>query len=605
MPRNEHRGRGHVIDLSGIGRAKVIQGIPASPGIVIGPAFILDTERPHVEEETIPEDEIENEVEAFQSALDETRLEVRKLKTELEDEIGERKARIFDAHLMMLEDSMIVEGTVKRIRETRSSAALALTEAVGHIITAMKRADDEYLRDRIYDIRDLERRLLMKLLGKKPKTIRHLDHDVIVLAHQLAPTHTAAMHKERVIGFATEAGGKTSHAAIMARSLEIPAVVGLHEATGFIRQGERIIVDGTSGALVHDYDEAVLAYYEQRKREFEEFERELLKFAEYPAETKDGRRFKLRANIEIPEEVDSVISHGADGIGLYRTEYLFIARDTLPDEEEQYEAYRSVVQAMAPSEVVIRTLDVGGDKFGAGTEEGSEANPFLGWRGVRYSLSHPDLFMTQLRAALRASAHGSVRIMFPMISSVGEVKDAVQVLEAARQELRFKRVPFDEKVPVGIMIETPAAATVADTLAAEVDFFSIGSNDLIQYALAVDRGNDRVAYLYDQYHPAVLRLISQTVQAARRHRTGVGLCGEMAGDPLAVLILIGLGIDELSTSPRMLPEIKSIVRSITYSFARKVAGRALKMKSGPEVRRYLEQILLKRFPRISATEMIS
>ncbi len=594
-----------MIDLSRIGSAKVIQGIPASPGIVIGPAFILDTERPHVEEETIPPEAVEEEVEAFQSALDETRMEVTRLRTELEDEIGEHKARIFDAHLMMLEDSMIVEGTMRRIRETRTSAAVALTEVIAHVISAMKKAGDEYLRDRIYDIRDLERRLLMKLLGKKPKTIRHLDHDVIVIAHQLAPTHTAAMHKERVVGFATEAGGRTSHAAIMARSLEIPAVVGLHEATGLIRQGERIIIDGTSGALVHDYDNDVLEYYLKRKREYEEFERELLSLKDYPAQTRDGRRFRLRANIEIPEEVDSVIAHGAEGIGLYRTEYLFIARDDLPGEDEQYRAYRSVVEAMAPSEVVIRTLDVGGDKFGAGAEEGSEANPFLGWRGVRFSLSHPDLFMTQLRAALRASAHGPVKIMFPMISSVGEVKDAKQVLEAARQELRFKRVPFDDNVPVGIMIETPAAATVAETLAAEVDFFSIGSNDLIQYTLAVDRGNDRVAYLYDQYHPAVLHLISQTVQAARRHRVNVGLCGEMAGDPLAVLILIGLGLDELSTSPLMLPEIKSIIRSITYSYARKLAARAMKMKSGPEVRRYLEQILRKKFPRISATEMIS
>jgi phosphotransferase system enzyme I (PtsI) len=594
-----------LIDLSRIGRARIIQGIPASPGIVIGPAFILDTERPHVEEQTIPEEAIESEVEAFQSALEETRLEVTRLKTELEDEIGEQRARIFDAHLMMLEDSMIVDGTLRRIRETRSSAAVALTEGVGHIISVMKGAGDEYLRDRVYDIKDLERRLLMKLLGKKPKSLRHLDRDVIVIAHQLAPTHTAAMHKERVVGFATEAGGRTSHAAIMARSLEIPAVVGLHEATGLISQGERIIIDGTSGALIHDYDDAVLEYYRERKREFEEFERELLTLKDYPAETRDGRRFELRANIEIPEEVESVLAHSAEGIGLYRTEYLFIARDDLPDEEEQYAAYRSVAEAVAPSEVIIRTLDVGGDKFGGGAADEGEANPFLGWRGIRYSLSHPDLFMIQLRAILRASAHGKVRVMFPMISSVGEVKDSMQVLEAARQELRFKRVPFDEHVPVGIMIETPAAAVIAESLANEVDFFSIGSNDLIQYTLAVDRGNDRVAYLYDQYHPAVLRLISQTVQAARRHRTSVGLCGEMAGDPLAVLILIGLGIDELSTSPLILPEIKSIIRSITYSYARKVAARALKMRSGPEVRRYLEQILLKKFPRISATEMIS
>jgi phosphotransferase system enzyme I (PtsI) len=594
-----------LFDLSSIGRAEVIEGVPASPGIVIAAAFVLDTERPHVEQRAVSVEDVDEEVRSFERALQDTRSELVKLRTSLQDELGEDHARIFDAHLMILEDSLVVEGTIRRIRDERQSAAFALTESIGHVTRAMEKTDDEYLRERVADIKDIERRLLMRLLGRKPRSLGRLDEDVIVVAHEIAPTDTASMHRERVAGFATEAGGRTSHAAIMARSLEIPAVVGLRRAVDVLDQGEPVIVDGTLGLLVYRYDADVLAYYEERRRRYVEFERELLTLKDYPAVTKDGRRFELAANIEIPDEVRSAISHGAEGIGLFRTEYLFIARDELPSEEEQYEAYREVVSAMAPSAVVIRTLDVGGDKFGPHGSAEREANPFLGWRGIRYCLAHPNLFMVQLRAALRASAHGTVRLMFPMISSLQEVLDAKQVLEAAKEELRMAGTAFDEDMAVGIMIETPAAATIADTLAEEVDFFSIGSNDLIQYTLAVDRGNDRVASLYDECHPAVLKLIEQTVRAAKRHRKWVGLCGEMAGNPLSVLLLIGLGLDELSTSPVVLPEVKSIIRSTTYGYARKVAARAMAMRTGPEVRRYLEQIFAKRFPEISATEMIS
>ena len=594
-----------MIDFSEIGKTEYMEGLPASPGIVIGRAFILDTERPHVGAEDIEPGDIEREIETFLNAIEEIREELMRLRRSLEEELGETHARIFDAHLMILEDSMVVEGTIRRVREHQVSAALALTETIGQVTKAMEKTEDEYLRERVYDIKDIERRLLMRLLGRKTDSLRHLTGDVIVVARDLAPTHTAAMHKERVIGFVTETGGRTSHAAIMARSLEIPAAVGMEGATSRINQGESIIVDGTLGVLVYDYDEAVLEYYLERKKQFEEFERELLTLKDYPATTRDGREFVLAANIEIPEEVRSAHSHGAEGIGLFRTEYLFIARDDLPSEDEQYEAYKYVVEEMAPSGVVIRTLDVGGDKFGPHGAAEREANPFLGWRGIRYSLSNPDIFMRQLKAILRASAHGGVRIMFPMISSLHEVRDARQVLEAARQELRASGQSFDENVEVGVMIETPAAATIADLIAQEVDFMSIGSNDLIQYALAVDRGNGRVAYLYDEYHPAVLRLIDQTVRAAKRHRKWVGLCGEMAGNPLCVLLLIGFGLNQLSTSPLMLPEVKSIIRSMSYSSARKMVQKALRMTTGSEVRRYLEGVFRKKFPEISATEMIA
>lgn len=596
-----------MIDLARIGQCQFLEGIPASPGIAIGRVFVLDTERPRVDEIAVAPERVEDEVRRFVAALDETKREIARLRDELAEDLGEKRARVFDAHLMILDDAMIVDGTLRRIREERATAGLALTETVGHVTKAMERTKDEYLRDRVYDIKDIERRLLMRLLGRTAATLGDLGEDVLVVAHDLGITHTAAMRRERVIGFATEVGGRTSHAAIMARSLEIPAVVGLHGVTGAVRQGEVAILDGAMGLLVYKYDEAVLNYYRGRKRQHEEFERQLLLFKDYPAVTRDGRKIELHANIEMADEVASAIAHGAAGIGLFRTESLFLEREggRLPSEEEQYEAYKAVVSAMAPSPVVIRTLDVGGDKLEPPGAVDREANPFLGWRGIRYCLSHPDLFMAQLRAILRASAHGTVRIMFPMVSSLHEVRDARQVVEAARQELRARGEEFDPTVAIGIMIETPAAATIAESLAQEVDFMSVGSNDLIQYSLAVDRGNDRVAYLYDQYHPAVLQLIAQSIQAAKKHRKWIGLCGEMAGDPLAVLVLLGLGIDQLSTSPVMLPEIKSIIRSTSHAYAKKVASRALRFRTGADVRRYLEQVFRKQFPEISETEMLT
>jgi phosphotransferase system enzyme I (PtsI) len=593
-----------VIDLSNIGRCRLIEGVPASPGIAIGRVFVLDTERPRVDEIAVPSELVEAEARKFVAALEETKRELGRLRDGLAEDLGERSARLFDPHLMILDDAMIVDGTLRRIREQRVTAAVALTETIGQVTKAMERTRDEYLRERVYDIKDIERRLLMRLLGRTGATPRGLGDDVIIVARDLSITDTAAMRRERVLGFATEQGGRTSHAAIMARSLEVPAAVGLHGATEAVGQGEVAILDGTQGVLVYEFDEAVLGYFRDRKRQLEEFDRQLLTLRDYPAVTRDGHSVQLHANIEVPEDVRSAIAHGAGGIGLFRTENLFLDGGRMPSEDEQYEAYRAVASSMAPSPVVIRTLDVGGDKLApAGTVE-REANPFLGWRGIRYSLSHPDLFMTQLRAALRASAHGKVAIMFPMVSSLHEVRDAKQVVEAARQDLQRRGEPFDADVAIGVMVETPAAVTIAGSLAQEVDFMSIGSNDLIQYTLAVDRGNDRVAYLYDQYHPAVLQMVAQTIEAARKHRKWVGLCGEMAGDPRAVLVLVGLGIDQLSTSPVMLPEIKSLVRSTSLALARKVAARALRFRTGVDVRRYLEQTLKKEFPEISATEMI-
>jgi phosphotransferase system enzyme I (PtsI) len=426
-------------------------------------------------------------------------------------------------------------------------------------------------------------------------SLADLQEEVILVTHDLMPSNALAMNSRMVKGIAMDAGGKTSHTAILARSFEIPAVLGLSEVTRSVTSGERIIVDGNRGRVVTQPDEKAVKRYLRVQSEWRQHEVQLMGLNELRAETRDGKLIQLKANIEVPEEVDAVLSHGADGIGLYRSEFLFLRPGGLPTEDEQYEAYTHVLEAMNDAPVTIRTLDVGGDKISPDLREAKEKNPILGWRAIRYCLANPDLFKTQLRALLRASVNGALRIMFPMISGLEELSRAYEVLEEVKEELRNEEVSFDEEVPVGIMIEVPSAALTADILTHKADFFSIGTNDLIQYTIAVDRGNENIAYLYRPFHPGVLRLLKSVIDAGHTGGIPVAMCGEMAGDPDAAVVLLGLGLDEFSMGAVGIPEVKRIIRSVALSEAEEIVGNVLEMRSADEIDKYIRDTMEKRF----------
>jgi len=453
-------------------------------------------------------------------------------------------------------------------------------------IKAFAKMNDEYLKERISDIDDVGKRILKNLLGAKEKSLSDLKEKVIVVAYDLSPSDTATMHKKNVMGFVTDIGGRTSHTAIMAKSLEIPAVVGLEKATAKINSGDMLIVDGTEGIVIINPDKAALKKYHARQSQFVKFEKNLINLKDKPAQTLDGHRIEISANIEMPEEIESVISHGAEGIGLYRTEYLYMNKRGLPSEDEQFEAYKKVVTKLSGSPVIMRTLDLGGDKFLSQLEVPHEMNPFLGWRAIRFCLAQPKIFKAQLRAILRASAFGNIKLIFPMISGVEELRQAIEVLNEVKQELCAKKIKFDKDVEVGAMIEIPSAALTCDLLAKEVDFFSIGTNDLIQYSLAIDRVNEKIAYLYRPTHPAVLRLIKNIIDAGHKNKIWVGMCGEMAGEPAFGLLLLGLGLDEFSMSAAAIPEMKYIIRNLKFKDAQAVAEKALTLPTGEEVEEF-------------------
>ncbi len=576
---------------------KVLKGIAASPGIVVGKAYVLDSEEMAIPQKAIRESQIPKEITRFQDALTMTRAEVQKIRDKISKEISKEHGEIFNAHLMVLEDRAIIEEVMERIKKEKLTAEHIFSQVIKKYSQSFLKINDEYLRERVSDINDVGRRVIRHLIGDQRASLGEIKEKVIVIAYDLAPSDTAVMHRKNVIGFATDIGGRTSHTAIMAKSLEIPAVVGLENATRSISMGDTLIVDGIQGVVVVNPTAAELQKYQKELTRHVEFSRSLKRFRDLPCVTTDGHAVELAANIELPEEAPSVLSHGADGIGLYRTEFLYMNRPDLPNEEEQYQAYKKVVTAMAPKPVVIRTFDLGGDKFLSHLEMPHEMNPFLGWRAIRFCLASPDIFRVQLRAILRASAHGKLRMMYPMISGVGEVKQANKMLEDVKNELRAKKVPFDDKMEVGAMIEIPSAALTCDIIASEVDFFSVGTNDLIQYALAVDRINERIAYLYEPAHPAVLRLLKTIIDAGHSKKIWVGICGEMSGDPIFTPVLLGLGMDEISNSPVMVPEIKKIVRSIAYKETQEIANYVLTLKTAAEVVNFLklkyQQILRK------------
>ncbi len=576
----------------------ILKGIPASPGIVIGKSFLFDTRRFVAPMKKIKESAVPREIARLEEALTKTRSEILDIQKRITKEMGSHHAAIFNAHLLVLEDRMLIEEVIEHLKKERKCVEYIFTEVLNRYINAFSRMNDEDLKERISDIDDVGKRVLKNLLGAKEKSLSELKQKVIVVAYDLSPSDTATMHKKNVMGFITDIGGRTSHTAIMAKSLEIPAVVGLQRATIKIKTGDMLIIDGNEGIVIVNPDRATLRKYHARQQRFVKFERTLIGLKDKPAQTLDGHRIEMSANIELPEEVESVVSHGAEGIGLYRTEFFYMNRRDLPNENEQFEAYKKVVTHLSGQPVVVRTLDLGGDKFLSQLDVPHEMNPFLGWRAIRFCLAKPEIFKVQLRAILRASAFGNIKLMFPMISGVEELKQAISVLNEAKKELCAKKAKFNEKIGVGAMIEIPSAALTCDLLAKEVDFFSIGTNDLIQYSLAIDRVNEKIAYLYKPMHPAVLRLIKNIIDAGHKENIWVGMCGEMAGEPGFGLILLGLGLDEFSMSPVVIPEMKYIIRNVNFKDAKEVAEKALTLPTSDDVEGFINKRLDELVPKL-------
>ncbi len=551
---------------------RTLKGIAASAGIVMGKAYVyrpveLTVERWRVEDTQV-------DLARLQRALEESNQQLHGIHAKAEVEVGEDTARIFEAHLLILDDPVLLEEVRGKIEQERVNAEAAFSDAIEGYAAIFEAMEDEYMRARAADVKDVGRRVLRNLLGSNEGALAELASPVIVIAKDLTPSDTAQMNKEMALGFCTATGGATSHTAIMARTLGIPAVVGLGDVVFSINNGDTLIIDGGEGVARVAPDGETMERYARLGREFKVRQDEVKAAAQLPARTRDGHRVEVVANIGDVDSARVALEHGAEGVGLLRTEFLYLDRTTMPSEEEQYRAYRAIAEVMEQRPLIIRTLDIGGDKQLPYLDIGEEQNPFLGWRAIRLSLEQTDLFKAQLRAILRAGHGHNVKVMFPMIADVDEVRRAKAFLAEARAELEATNVPFASDVEVGIMVEVPAAAIVADLLVQEVDFFSIGTNDLIQYTMACDRTNEKVAYLYQPLHPAILRLIKRVIVAAHEAGKWVGICGEMAGEPSAIPILLGLGLDEFSMNAAAIPEAKAIIRSLSLAEAKGIATRA-------------------------------
>ena len=568
--------------------SKRLQGTGASPGIATGVAQIVDRAHVRIVEFSVSLDEIPGEISRLGQALENARDELRRIRDELSVDRSQEHLYVIDAHLLILEDSMLIREITGFIRDEEINAEAALRRTSRKFREHFAGIEDDYLRERGNDIEIVMERILHHMTGSHHRPLPVSDGKMILVARDLSPADILQIDKNNVSGIITDLGGRNSHTSILARALEIPAVVGLETATGLVSDGDLVIMDGTQGTVETNPDEKSLREYELWQRRYDHLDRDLLKLRDLPAETTDGHVIALQGNVEFPEEIPAVRSHGGRGIGLYRTELLFMNRDTLPDEEEQYTAYAAVIRAAAPDPVCIRTLDVGGDKLIADLNLADEPNPALGVRAVRLSLREPELFRTQLRAILRAAAHGTARIFFPMISGLHELRCAKACLEEAKEELASRGVSFAGAIETGIMIEIPSAVITADLLAREVDFFSVGTNDLIQYTLAIDRSNEHLAHLYEPLHPAVLRSLKMVVDAAHAAGIRACMCGEMAGDPAYLPILLGLGFDELSMSPASIPRVKRVLRCCSRVDAERVADRALSFATADEVDVYLK-----------------
>lgn len=563
----------------------VVQGIAASQGIAYGQVFVYlqsDIEVPNYQVEI--EKRID-EVARFDRALIATRQQITKIKNEVEKNIGPEEAAIFDAHLMVLEDEALIGETIREFESTGRNIETCFHKVSSRYVQAFSEIDDEYLRERAGDLRDVAQRVLQNLLGQAENSLNRLADQRIVAATDISPSESASLDRSAALALVLDSGSKTSHAVIVARSMKIPSVVGVRNFTRRVTNGDWAIIDGYDGLVILNPSESTLFRYGKIQEQKKSLEARLLEGNRLPAVTQDGAPVKLMANIEKAEEVTKAKAYYADGVGLYRTEFLFLNAARIPNEQEQFLAYKAVVEAMSPQPVIIRTLDLGGDKPMVGKADlfPKENNPFMGFRAIRFCLEHADIFKEQLRAILMASAYGKVQLMYPMISGTEELARANAILDECRRELKSRGVPFDEAMPVGAMIEIPSAAQTSDLLAKQCAFFSIGTNDLIQYMLAIDRVNDRIAHLYEPTHPAILRTLRYVVDEAHKQKIQVSVCGEMAGDPVFAPLLLGLGVDGLSMSPAWLPQVKYLVRSMSMKAARELAAEALTMSSPKEI----------------------
>jgi phosphoenolpyruvate-protein phosphotransferase (PTS system enzyme I) len=577
-----------------------LRGVGVAPGIARGVVFLHHPDDEEPPKRKLDESEIPAEIVRFEAALVATRAQILEMQQRIAEAIGAKDASIFDAHLMVVEDHTLIDEVLRALQREHWNVEFIFSEVANRYAKTLSEIDDPYLRERAFDIYDVTRRVVRNLLGRSTKTLSQLDSPHIIVAHNLTPSDTAMLNRAMVLGILTDAGSRTSHSAIMARSLNIPAVVGLKDASTTLENGDHVLLDGGKGLVFVNPSDALLWEYGQLEVKIEEVEEQLTVLRDTASVTADGKQIILSANIELPEDVALVKEAGAQGIGLYRTEFFFLNKSELPDEENQYEAYRAVAESVLPYSVIIRTLDLGGDKFLSHSHLPPEINPFLGCRAIRFCLERPDVFKAQLRAILRVSALGNVRMMYPLISGLSELRQANEVLESCRSELRAEGVPFNENLEVGIMIEVPSAVLVADALAKEVDFFSIGTNDLIQYTIAVDRVNERIAHLYEPTHPAILRLMEMTVAAAHSNDIWVGVCGEMAGEISLAPLLIGLGVDELSASPGLVPRVKKAVQTLDSKECAALLAETHELSSAAEILARCEAMARRLYPQLLA-----
>lgn len=584
---------------------RTYKGIGVSPGIAIGRAVIVEKREASVYRVPIREEEVGSEVARFLESLDKTKEELLELKQKVSRSMGDEYASIFEAHAMIVSDASFADKVAQKIETEQVNAEWALSEVQEELQARFASFDDEYLRERVADVKDVCDRVLVNLSGIAHHDLSEIAHDVIIIADDLTPSDTIHFNRRPIVGFATETGGRTSHTSIIAKSLFMPAVIGVPRLTKTVDSDELIIVDGYEGTIVVNPTPAMISEYQSRVSRHVEAEQRLLENRNLAAVTKDNHNISLQANIELVEELDDAIKFGAQGIGLYRSEFLYISTSPdLPTEEEHFNVYRRLAEATEPNWCIIRTFDLGGKKLAREVMGSKEDNPVLGLRALRLCMQHRDMFKTQLRALLRASAFGKIKIMFPLVSGVQELRQVKTLVREIGMELDRHGVPYNKQLQIGIMIEVPSAAVIADLLATEADFFAIGTNDLIQYSLAIDRGNENVSYLYEPLHPALLRLIKGVIDAGKRAGIPVEMCGEMAADPIYAIVLLGLGLEIFSMNPSSIPVIKNVVRTVRYKDCKRIAEMALQKKTAQEIEEFVIESVAMRFPEGLVTQPV-